>query len=277
MESNLMIAGGDLQAFKEAYGDAVDFEKIKLTLDAMNAESNFWKKVSDSPTPYDSIEIREHDDLEYVKEYYVISEFNRLFPGWTQEGMETLYVPELRTVRQTGYIVCPMIDLVNSGIKLVKRWTVGAKQVQGKKEDKSNPSNPEYVYASADTVWLRRAGKKFGIALDIYTQAITPEMQRIFEDKVRYWGTYAEPFMRIAKTIEKGKTFRSLLRSLPSQGQTARFIKIINSPLLDREPERKHKLWLTFVNSKNHNATETNKLNTLLTSLEQKLNIQEGE
>lgn len=224
-------------------------------------EAIFWKDLSESSTPIDRIKIREgHQDkdgnvvmVEYVPEDYVISELNRLFPGWWTEDMKRSPLEEiikLQTVVVEGYLMIPY--LTPNGTKVRKLWAIADNAVKFKKNT-TIPVDIGNNFKGGRTEWVRIAAKWLGIGLDIYHQKITPDLRRMFEDRIRKWLDYADHWKAVAATCETGKTFRTLLVTMPSEEQVMRVIKALENV----SDERHAKIWENF--GKLSNSTEQNR------------------
>ncbi len=236
-------------------------------------EASFWKRVAEKSTPDDALKYRkgnkipgteDYQVLEYFKADYTINELNRLFPGWWQEEMVSHpFNKELLTIKQTGYLCVEIPTL--TGKKVIRRWASASAELKKTKDlDKITgfykPVNPDDLEKSADTEWLKRAGRLYGIGLDIYSQAITYGLRQEFEDLVRLWGVYAEEPIAIVKTITTGQGFRAYLRELPTKEQTLKFIELMQVFPIDMRVKDGllHDItWKNFMKLKNN--TQENK------------------
>lgn len=240
-------------------------EKIREQLTSDLLESMYWYNEAHRPTPTNVISRRPHDDLEYVKEFYVLDEMDRLYPGWWQEDMQTVYSPESRTFTTTGYFCFEYMTYL--GKKVRKVYAVGSSFVQGKKEDKSMPSQPEDMAKASLTEWYRIAGKRLGIARDIYSQEVTINLVREFEHRIKPIQQYAGSLIEIAGTITKGSAFRDLLATMPTEEQVQEFAETI-MPL---PIEKKQGLWDHFLKFNNSTPEETQKITNFIQQIKDKL------
>lgn len=227
-------------------------EKVKSSI----VESAMWKGIAEQPTPTGILKEREAGKgkmLEYFTEYYTISELDRLFPGWWTEDMKTTYIPEVRTFITEGYLLVEYPTL--NGMKIRKIYAVGAAEVFGKVEAQFVPSQPDDRAKSARTEWIKLAGKWLGIGLDIYSQTITVDLIRDFEDRIRDWGIYAEPIKEVVSTIETGHAFRKYMKSIPTAEQSQKFLSVIHLAPEDKQQG----LWQNFVKLSNRTDEERKK------------------
>ena len=243
----------DLVPFKDNLVTAEELVKLgelgftdeaKEQFKSARFEANMWSSISDSPTPPELVEMREgyYDKdtdsnvmLEYFPEEYTLSELNRLFPGWWTEDMKRSPADEvvkLATVIVEGYL---MISYVTpSGIKVRRLWAVSGSEVKFKVGTKT-PIDLKNTFKGARTEWIRIAGKWLGVGLDIYHQHIVPGLRSMFEDRIRAWSPHAEHWKKVATKCITGKSFRTMLQTMPSELQVTRVMNC-----LPHIPEEKH-------------------------------------
>jgi len=240
-------------------------EELQKQLTSDLLESSYWYNEAHRPTPTNVICRRPHDDLEYVKEFYVLDEMDKLYPGWWQEDMKTVYSPESRTFTTTGYFCFEYMVL--TGKKVRKLYAVGSSFVQGKKDDKSMPSQPDDMAKASLTEWIRIAGKRLGIARDIYSQEVTINLVREFEHRIKPIEQYAGELIEIARTLTKGSSFRNLLASMTTEQQISDFAEVIMPLPLDK----KQGLWNHFLKFNNSTPEETQKITAFTNQIKEKL------
>lgn len=227
----------------EVYLDSDLAKKIELLPEAIREDfknhaykATFFKRATEQATPLDFLkerkgswnkDLNDYNILEYFPEDYTLTELDRLFPGWWEEGMADEWMPGIRTYKVTGYLCVEYPTLKGTGI--VKRWAVAGAEVFRKidpvtQKQTDEPSQPEDRLKAARTEWIKVAGKHYGIGLEIYHQKITPALRAMFEDRIRSWGVYAQVAKEIAATLETGHGFRNYLKELPTVTQTKRII-----------------------------------------------------
>jgi hypothetical protein len=144
------------------------------------------------------------------------------------EGMKRSNWEEMASMRSAvveGYL-CVEYPTAN-GLKISKKWAIGGHAIAFKKDNRAMPVSIEDTLKAAHTDWLKIAGKRYGIGLDIYHQRITPDLRRAFEDTVREWGSNADKIKEVASTLTTGHGFRSLLKTLPNPEQNNKFLELI--------------------------------------------------
>jgi len=259
-------------------------EKIRDDFRSIRGESFFWDKLSQMSTPFDYIKTREggkSGDLEYFSVDYTFMMLNKLFPGWSMDGMDTKYIPEIRTFITTGYLFVSYITI--TGVKTRKVYAIGASEVFAKSSE-NNPSQPDDRAKASLTEWFKLAGKPLGIGLDIYTQSISTQMRAGFEELliwIEFDNKELEDKLKnhlraIAQTIETGKGFRAFLKSFPLQEEIVSFYQLINQKneynemlvpddMVDTE-SRHFKLWKVFLLDMNGRDAFVKSIQTKLAS-----------
>lgn len=227
-------------------------DELKVNIESKAFESALFEGIGAKEVPEDMLKTRvgsNNEELTYFPETYTISELNRLFPGWWTEDMDTVYVPEVRTFMTKGYLCIDYYTLQGKHC-VRKMYGVGASYVQSKKDDPTQPVQPDDQAKASVTEWIKIAGKRYGIGLDIYNQIITDNLRSKFEDIVRNWNMYGDEARRIAGTITKPSKFRQLIAQLPTPEQTENFIKAIDG--LNQAVA--HNFWVNFVKLKREDA-----------------------
>lgn len=234
-------------------------------------ESTLWTIIKFTPTPLEVIKYREGADkteFEYVDEYYITSELDRLFPGWWMEDCKTDYISEIKSFVTTGYVFV-QYHLPDGTSKIRKIYGVGSKEVQGKKNAPNLPSQPDFVAKASLTDFLKNVGKRYGIALDIYHQKITSELRSYFEDWLRLVPPQFHPnFTAIAGSIKTGKGFRKYLRELATTAQLQRMARCIEKV----EPSKRDVFWNEFFKLNNKTEENSKQLEKWLVSFESAIN-----
>ena len=219
-------------------------------------KSAWFKRVADQVTPFDFLKERkgpwdtdagDFKKLEYFPDDYTITELDRVYPGWWMEDMKSEFINTLRAFLVTGYLCVEYPTF--SGMQVVKRWASAGHDIEYKK-DTNEPSGASNAFISARTYWIKSAGKLYGIGLDIYHQRITPELRSIFEDRVRYWGMYAQEAKDVAATLETGHGFRKYIQELPNPKLTERIVealKLIPPDTVAKDGNIHDLVWKQFV------------------------------
>lgn len=248
-------------------------EEVKEIVKDKMYEQAFAQHIASTQIPLDVIESRtggKAGELEYIEEFYYRAELDRLFPGWSMIEMRTEYIASLHMFLTQGYGV---VDLILPSGRIRKRqlYAAAGQEVQGKVDDKTLPSNPQFAPPGAVTRWLKLFGKQLNIGLEIYHQKITPELRGMFEDMIRDWKyPFAEPKKEIAKTIETGQGFRRFLKSMPTKEQTARWIQTLAILTTHNEKVRNDpaNLWKAFTQLSNANKECTDQTEKWLQEME---------
>jgi len=248
-------------------------EEIKKEVYSYAFEKAFWEDIANKVTPPELVEIRKgyydkdlgrNVDLEYFPEEYTLAELNRLFPGWWVAKMKRSSAEELlklRCVLVEGYLFVPYIT--PAGKKVRKIWAIAGDDVTFK-SDGVTPVSIVNTFKGARTNWLRLSGKWLGIGLDIYHQKITAPLRSMFEDRVRVWRDYAGHWINTAKSCSDGKSFRTMLKIMPSMEQIQRFRKALEHLPTDKHDE----LWKNFAKLSNASEESKEQFNTWLTKVE---------
>lgn len=235
-------------------------------------EQHFWEQIEKEPTPPEITEEFEgYKDkngnpvlLEYHPEEYVLEELRRLFPGWWTEKIRRSSweeVVNLQTTLVEGYLMCPYVT--PSGTKVKKIWGIAGNDILFKKDTKI-PLDIANAFKGARTEWIRICAKWLGIGLDIYHQKITPELRRVFEDRIRIWRPYAEYWITAASNAKTGKTFRAILKAMPKLEQIKRFSTVIKLfPETDQNI-----LWKKFAAQTNVPSDREKEFETFLNKVE---------
>jgi hypothetical protein len=267
--SNIILKDNDFSEIKKL-GLKTEVEEAYID---QAYQQQLWNHEATKATPPEAIKTREGfkkdgvtQTLEYVPEYYCLTELNRLYPGWWQEDMRRSNweeVVKLETVVVEGYL-CVSYPLPSGKIAVTKRWASADNPVKFLKDTKT-PVDIGNHFKGARTEWLRSACKYYGIGLDIYHQKITPAHRAMFEDRIRAWDNYAGHWKKVISVVETGKTFRDVLRQMPSMEQVNRMVKLIQFfPAKDHE-----ELWATFALKSNVSEDKTKEFDNFLTKLEQ--------
>ena len=248
-------------------------EKGKEDFKAYVYEANFWGGIASSITPPDVVEIREGFTdkdgvihmLEYFPEEYTLAELNRLFPGWWTEDMKRSSLEEiikLETVIVEGYLFIKYPT--PQGTQVRKIWAIAGNDIKFKKGTKV-PLDLANNFKGARTEWIRIAGKWLGIGLDLYHQKITAGLRSLFEDRIRAWGTYAGHWKTIAQSCEDGKSFRTMLKTMPSELQVMR----ITAALEFFPKDKNGVVWENFGKLSNANEKSRKQFEAWLTEVEE--------
>jgi len=248
-------------------------EKGKADFKTYVYEANFWDGIASSVTPPDIVEIREGFKdketgdpvmLEYFPEEYTLAELNRLFPGWWTEDMKRSSLEEiikLETVIVEGYLFVKYPT--PQGTQVRKIWAIAGNDIKFKVGTKV-PLDLANNFKGARTEWIRIAGKWLGIGLDLYHQKITAGLRSLFEDRIRAWGTYAGHWKTITQSCEDGKSFRTMLKTMPSELQVTRL-----TAALEFFPKDKNGVvWENFGKLSNANEKSRKQFEAWLTEVE---------
>lgn len=249
-------------------------EEIKEAIKDKAYEKTLWEHIASTTVPLEAIENRKGGkagELEYVEEFYVTGELDRLFPGWWMSGMKTEYIPSINLFLTTGY--GHVTYLLPSGVEKTRQiYAAAADRVYAQNDDPNSPSNPHHVPAGSVTRWIKLFAKRLNIGLEIYHQKISPELRQKFENMIRDWKfPYAENAKKIVETIETGQAFRKFLLSLPTETQTARFIQALAlaSTHSQKFKDDMDKFWEQFVKLSNANKASTEQTENFLKELEE--------
>ncbi len=208
-------------------------EKMKTTARDNAYENGLWTYIKSIPIPDSIIKRREGNDkkmYDYFPEFYTTAELDRLFPGWWYQDMETRYDEKSMAYITSGYICIEYV--LPSGTKKIRPiYASGGADVFPKKGT-AVPSQPADRAAASVTKFIKLAGKRLGIGLEIYHNQILPVRRKQFEELVKDWGEYASEIRTIYNSATKGSGVRKLCRILPTSEQTGRL-----RALVDRVPE----------------------------------------
>lgn len=223
---------------------------IKKISEAIRAQGNAWNGYTYVETPEEFIERRiigkdkygEEIYADYIKQFYVIRELNRLFGAkWWVENYKLWYEPTIQTYICTGELLVRTFDVVE------KCWWdrripgTGAQQVLAKK-DELRPSKPDDMAKSPRTDMIKNCAYWLGIGFDVYSREIPLRMRSQFEDMIRGWESTEWALMR-AESLRKKDDFIVFMDNLPTQKDVERFRKLLaalNKPTLN------DKLWNDF-------------------------------
>jgi hypothetical protein len=219
----------------------------------------------------ESIEIL-YDGNEYHKEWFIKDMINKYYPAASQLDMKTDYYPEIRTFVTTGSLEV-FIPLPSGELKRQVIYAVGASVVEGSKEDKSKPSQPDDRAKASLTVWWKLIGKQLGIGIDIHHQQITPELEKLFWESVEPYQEYAGSIIKEYKYYTKGKSVRDLIRVIPNKYQAERMKRISDVLIKAGKDEACNQLWSTFVKFRNDSENNVKQIEKFLSDLEIKLKL----
>ena len=243
-------------------------EKMKITARDNAYENGLWTYIKSIPVPDDIIKKREGSDkkmYDYFPEFYTTAELDRLFPGWWYQDMQTRYDEKSMAYITTGYICIEYV--LPSGIKKIRPiYASGGADVFPKKGT-TLPSQPADRAAASVTKFIKLAGKRLGIGLEIYHNQILPARREQFAVLIGDWGTYSKEIIEIYKSCKTGSGVRKLCRILPTPDQTIR-LKLLVNKLPDKV---KDAIWKNFIKLHRDNA------NAWLTDWEQKITKKEEE
>jgi len=240
--------------------EATDSQKKEFN--GSRKEADLWNALTYKTTPSEFIEERVGSKgkmLEYIRQFYVIRELNRLFPGWRVSNWKLWYQPEVRTWVFTGNLVITYFSM------RTEKWTkrpipgIGAAYVHSKTSDDGAPSQPDDMAKSTRTEFIKNAAYWLGIGFDVYSQEIPLSLVSRFEDLIRQWEV-KDYVLEVAETITKRKAFETFVDNLPQEDDTSKFIELIG-----RAKGDKTKLWLDF--QKQNRNTVKNWLNQYETFL----------
>lgn len=170
---------------------------------------------------------------DYIRQFYVIRELNRLYPGWSLIPAEVplFYQPETRTWQYVGSLKVRYYDIITK--KLEERIIpgIGSIEVQFKREPLEGEtflrlSRPDDMAKGARTECIKNAAYWLGIGFDVYSQEITPKQMSQFEDTIRTWEQ-KDYVLAVANSIKRKKAFQTFIDSLPNVEQTAEFHDIL--------------------------------------------------
>ena len=198
----------------------------------LKAEGDMWNSITYTATPDDQIESREGSGgkmLDYIKQFYVIRELNRLFPGWTVENWKMWYQPEVATWVFTGELVVEYPSFKTNKMEVRRVPGVGAQVVQVKKDsgDSLKPSQPDDMAKASRTEFIKNAAYWLGIGFDIYSQEIPMSLRAEFEDICRAYE-HSAYIQSLASTITTPKTFKQLLNTIPDAQQARKLKEILD-------------------------------------------------
>ena len=207
-------------------------------------ESMLWEYIKNIPVPDALIKKREGSDgkmYDYFPEFFTTAELDRIFPGWWFQDVSTRYDDKAMAYITSGYICVEYV--LPSGIKKIKSvYATGGADVFPKK-GQSLPSQPADRAAASVTKFIKLAGKRLGIGLEIYHDQILPARRAQFEKLVADWGEYANEIRILYNSATKGSGVRKICRILPTPGQTKRL-----QALVARVPEKvADAIWRNFV------------------------------
>jgi len=231
-------------------------------------ESALWEYIKNIPVPDALIKRREGSDkkmYDYFPEFFTTAELDRIFPGWWFQDMHTRYDEKSMAYITSGYICIEYI--LPSGTKKIRTvYASGGADVFPKKGT-AIPSQPADRAAASVTKFIKLAGKRLGLGLELYHDQILPARREQFTQLISEWGSYADEVVAIYKSCKKGSGVRKLCRVLPTPEQTIR-LKL----LIDKLPDNvKDAIWKNFV------KLHRDKVDAWLNDWELKINKKEQE
>jgi hypothetical protein len=219
-------------------------EKMRESATDNAYETALWEYIKNIPVPDALIKKREGSDgkmYDYFPEFFTTGELDRIFPGWWMQDVTTRYDDKSMAYITSGNLCIEYV--LPSGIKKIRTvYAVGGADVFAKKGT-SIPSQPGDRAAASVTKFIKLAGKRLGLGLELYHDQILPARRTQFERLVSGWGEYATEVRTIYNASHKGSGVRKLCRILPTPEQTER-LKF----LVTRVPEKvADAIWKNFV------------------------------
>lgn len=233
--------------------DGLD-ESVKENLLKIAKAGHIWNAQTFSETPKQYIEKRivgknratgEDIYADYIKQFYIIRELNRLYPGWEILDYKLWFVPEIITWVCIGVLHIRYYDIIEE--KFVWRHIpgTGAQELKEKTNKPGKAFGADQMAKAPRTDLIKNCAYWLGIAFDVYSREIPASMRSQFEDYIRLWEdkTY---ILNVAENITNHDDFKKFLNSLPQPDHTNRFLKLLKRIEASKLDKVNTNLWIDF-------------------------------
>lgn len=226
-------------------------EDVITKLKSVAEAGHIWNAQTLGETPKQFIEKRvvgktkEGEDIyaDYVKQFYVIRELNRLFPGWEILDYKVWFQPEVLCWVGTGVLHVRYYDPAESKYMWRHIPGAGGAEVKEKSNKPGKAFGADQLIKAVRTDLIKNCAYFLGIAFDVYSREVPMSMRSKFEDYVRDWQN-KEYILDIAETITNRDKFVQFLNNLPQPKHTARFMKLLTKLV---NPSIEPELWNNFI------------------------------
>jgi hypothetical protein len=212
-------------------------------------EAKYWEKMFNKTTSGSETFFRVGSDgksYEYVKQFYVIKELNKRYPGWKIKKEKLWYQPECRTWIFFAKL-CVKYMLKDGTMMKRKIPGIGASFVHAKNDDPRIPVQPEDAAKATRTEWVKNAAYWLGIAVDVYEQEITEDLYNGYQEATASYGE-RNIVDTITANFESRGSFIKYCKTLPTNEQAEEVIEILK----DVDKTKHSPIWTTF---QKHNRT----------------------
>lgn len=224
--------------------------EVKEMFNRLRDAGHIWNAQTISETPPNSRESRpvgkdpegNYIYAEYVKQFYVIRELNRLYPGWSVKDFKLWYESDVQCWVASGVLHVRYYDVIEKKFMWREIPGVGAQQVVSKKADERKAFKPDDMAKSPRTDMIKNCAYWLGIAFDVYSREIPLSMRRTFENIIRDWKE-TDYIKQQASQYKNVDDFRAFLNDLPKEKHTNYFLSLLDSLI---KPEIEGKLWEDF-------------------------------
>lgn len=254
------------QALPELFGNKDLPEDLKKTFKGIHDMGHYWNAQTYTETPKEFIERRQVGKekgtgnpvyADYIRQFYVIRELNRLYPGWEIKDYKLWYEPSIACYVCTGVLMVRYFDLVENRLMWRGIPGTGAQQVMSKADEATRPSKPDDMAKSPRTDLIKNCAYWLGIGFDVYSREIPPSMVAQFEALIEDWDE-RDYILARAEAINRKDDFEKFLSDIPSLSHTARLkellekVKELNPALYNNVHA---KVWGDYQKLPKHQAT----------------------
>jgi len=248
MNTTNLIYAGDKSSW--LIPDSLDEETIDKLKDVAKA-GHIWNAQTFSETPKQYIEKRvvgkdkvtlEEIWADYVKQFYVIRELNRLYPGWEILDYKLWFVPEIVTWVCTGVLHVRYYDIIEKEFVWRHIPGTGAQEVKEKGNKPGKAFGADQMAKAPRTDLIKNCSYWLGIAFDVYSREIPASMRSQFEDYIRLWEN-KEHILNVAESITNRDDFKKFLNNMPQLVHTERFLELLKKLV---NPSIAPQLWTDF-------------------------------
>ena len=248
-KEEIILASGDKHNAWLIPQEVLD-DDVKQIYQNIEHAGHIWNAQTIKETPKEYIERRvigrdkEGNQIraDYVKQFYVVRELNRLYPGWEVLDYKLWFEEKIACWICTGVLHIRYYDIIHKEWRSRHIPGTGSVQIKEKADQPGKAFGADQLAKGARTDLIKNCAYWLGIAFDVYSREIPPSLRSAFEDLIRLWDE-KDVVLEIATNFNTIDLFKPFVNSLPRPEHTKTFLSLVKQ--IESEAT-KHSLWAHF-------------------------------